>query len=136
MLCGSLVTLKLTSTRKSKEILIPIWFSSSEGVSKLAVKEPGEITVVTTSDVTGEVISETYGYVSSTYLSYFILNKSRAIEKALDFVYSKIQYEAFKDGADAIVCARTSLETQSQYWLFTRVNVFMEGTMVIFDTTD
>ncbi len=102
----------------------------------MAVKEPGEITVVTTSDVTGEVISETYGYVSSTYSSYFILNKSRAIEKSLDFVYSKIQYEAFKDGADGIVCARTSLETQSQYWLFTRVNVFMEGTMVIFDSTD
>lgn len=98
----------------------------------MSVKEPGEIAVVTTSEVVGESIKETYGYVSSTCLNYFILNKSVTIEKSLDIAFSKLQYQAFKDGADAVVAVRTSVETQSQYWLFTRVNVFMEGTMVAF----
>jgi uncharacterized protein YbjQ (UPF0145 family) len=92
-----------------------------------------EVTVVTTQDIVGETINETYGYVSSTYLTWFFIFKGRTIEHALDAAMRKIQYLAFKDGADAIVNVRTSLELQSQYLLYTRVSVFVEGTMVKLD---
>jgi uncharacterized protein YbjQ (UPF0145 family) len=92
-----------------------------------------EVTVVTTQDIVGETINETYGYVSSTYLTWFFIFKGRTIERALDAAMSKIQYFAFRDGADAIVNVRTSLELQGQYLLYTRVSVFVEGTMVKLD---
>ncbi len=92
---------------------------------------PSEVTVVTTDHIVDEEILETYGYVSSTSLSWFFISKNRVVESTLDEAYYKIQYQAFKSGADAIVGVKTSLEFQSQYVLFTRVNAFMEGTMVL-----
>jgi uncharacterized protein YbjQ (UPF0145 family) len=92
-----------------------------------------DVAVVTTQEIVGEKISETYGYVNSTYLTWFFIFKGRTIEHALDAAIRKIQYLAFKDGADAIVNVRTSLELQSQYLLYTRVSVFVEGTMVKLD---
>ena len=102
----------------------------------MAVKEPYEVTVVTTSFIVDEIIEETYGYLSSTCFNYFIVRKISTIEKSLDIAFNKIQYQAFENGADGVISVRTSLETQSQYWFFTRVNVFMEGTMVTFKSTD
>ena len=92
-----------------------------------------DVTVVTTQDIVGETIDETYGYVSSTYLTWFFIFKGRTIEHALEAAIRKVQYFAFRDRASAIVNVRTSLELQSQYLLFTRVTVFVEGTMVSFE---
>lgn len=95
------------------------------------VKKWEDIAVVTSENIVGEEISETYGYVNATHLDYFLIFKGKVVERALDAAFSKLQFFAFKDGADAVINARTSLELQSQYFLFTRVNVFMEGTTVI-----
>lgn len=98
----------------------------------MAVKEPNEVVVVTTGEVIGEEIEETYGYVSSTCLNYFIFNKTSTVDKSLDIAFTNIQLQAFRDGADAIIAVKTTLEITSQFWFFTRVNVLMEGTMVTF----
>ncbi|CAB5240143.1 unannotated protein [freshwater metagenome] len=95
------------------------------------INSPDEVTVVTTDHIVDEEIAETYGYVSSTSLSYFIVFKGRTVENSLDRAFNKIQFQAFREGADAIVGVRTHLEFQSQFLLITRVNVFMEGTMVV-----
>ena len=102
----------------------------------MVATQPDEVTVVTTNEVIGEAIDETYGYVSSTCLNYFIFRKVATIEKALDMAFNKIQYYAFEKGADGVVSVRTSLELQSQYFFYTRVTVFMEGTMVTFESND
>lgn len=94
------------------------------------VSNHNEISVVTTDQIVGSKIDETYGYVCSTYLTAFMLFKGQTVESALANAMDKLQYQAFKDGADAVVSCRTTLEMQSQFLLFTRVNVFMEGTMV------
>ena len=102
----------------------------------MAVKQHSDVSVFTTDQVIGEVIDESYGYVSSTCFAIFIFNKVLTIEMSLDAAFRKIQTQAWARGADAIISVRTSLETQSQYWLFTRVNVFMEGTAVTFESSD
>jgi hypothetical protein len=102
----------------------------------VAVKQPRDVSVFTADQVVGEVIDQSYGYVSSTCLGFFVFNKASTIEMSLDWAFNKIQSQAFSVGADAIISVRTSLETQSQYWFFTRVNVFMEGTAVTFKSSD
>ena len=89
-----------------------------------------EVAVVTTQEIVGETIAETYGYVSAISLTSFFLFKGRTVERALENAMSKLQFLASKDGADAVVGVKTSLELQSQYPLYTRVSVFIEGTMV------
>jgi uncharacterized protein YbjQ (UPF0145 family) len=89
-----------------------------------------EIAVVNTETIVGEIIEETYGYVSSTYFASFLFRKQYVVEKCLDGAMRKLQLQAFRDGADAIVNVRTTLSIASQNVLFTQVNVFIEGTMV------
>ncbi len=91
---------------------------------------PDEVAVVTTESIVGETIAETFGYVNSLYLSWFILRKAYVVDRAIDKVIENLQYKAFKDGANAVVNVRTSVELQGQYLLYTRVTVFAEGTMV------
>ena len=89
-----------------------------------------EVSVVNTESISGETISETLGYVSSYHLNWFFIRKSRAVEESLDRAMQKLQIQAFKDGADAVVNVRTNIEMQGQYFLYTRVNVFIEGTLI------
>ena len=93
-------------------------------------ESPDHITVVTTDFIVGEEITETIGYVSSICLSWFIIGKKLKVENALDIVIERIQRQAFNDRADAIINLRTSLEINGQYWGFTRITVFAEGTTV------
>lgn len=89
-----------------------------------------EVSVVNTDSIVGEEIEETYGYVSSTFFASFLFRKQYAVEKCLDGAMRKLQLQAFRDGADAIVNVRTSLSISGQNLLFTQVSVFIEGTMV------
>lgn len=89
-----------------------------------------EVSIVNTENITGETISETLGYVSAIDLNWFFLRKLRAVEKSLETAMKKLQVQAFKDGADAVVNVRTKIEMQGQYLLYTRVNVLIEGTLV------
>ena len=91
-----------------------------------------DITIVTTDYIIGEEIKETLGYVSSSYLTWFFIDKHRLFKKALDKSMQKIVYQAIKDGADGIVDFKTSVVIQSHTPLISRINVFMEGTMVTF----
>jgi uncharacterized protein YbjQ (UPF0145 family) len=89
-----------------------------------------DVSIVNTETIVGEEIEETYGYVSSSAYSYFLFRKGLAIDKALESAMTKLQYQAFKDGADAVVNVRTTLSIASANLIFSQVDVFMEGTMV------
>ena len=94
------------------------------------MKKYEEIAIVTTDSIIGETISETVGYASAIDLNWFYIRKTRAVERSIDMAFQKLQYQALKDGADAVVRVRTNVEFQGQYLLYTRVNVFVEGTLV------
>ena len=89
-----------------------------------------EVAIVNTESIVGETIEETYGYVSSIYFASFLFRKQHVVEKCLDGAMRKLQMQAFRDGADAVVNVRTTLSIASQNVLFTQVSVFIEGTMV------
>ena len=89
-----------------------------------------DVAIATTETITGESIEETLGYVSAIDLNYFLIRKNRAAEASLNAAMEKLQHAAFKAGADAVVGVRTNLELQSQFWGFTRISVFIEGTCV------
>ena len=89
-----------------------------------------DITVVTTSSIVGEIIEETYGYVSAFYCRAYVFRKEHNVEKALDVAIRRLQFQAFTDKADAVIDVKTSLSFSSQGAIFTQVNVLVEGTLV------
>lgn len=93
------------------------------------VEKYNEVAVVNTESIVGEEITETLGLVSSICLTWFIFNKEHSTNLAIDKALSKLQFQAFRDGADAVVNLRTTVEMQGQF-IFTRINVFAQGTMV------
>jgi uncharacterized protein YbjQ (UPF0145 family) len=99
---------------------------------KLEPKNFEDITIVTTDHVISEEIEETLGYVSSSYLTWFFLNKNTMFNKALDKAMPRILKQSLKDGADGIIDFKTSIDIQSHTPFISRINVFMEGTMVTF----
>ena len=91
---------------------------------------PDKIIIVNTSFVPGYEIDESISLACTFSLGWFIWRKYGITEKAYDQALRDMQNQAFRDGAHAVINLKTTFEMQNPAPLYTRVNVYMEGTGV------